>query len=307
MAVPEKIVTNDELEKTLDTSNEWIVTRTGIKQRFIADNHDPDCAARLGADAAAQALQRAGIGADQVDGIICATFTPDNFFPSTACRIQTMLGCRAGWAFDLSAACSGFLYGLSIATAQIRSGVARTILLVGSEIISKTLDWNDRATAILFGDGAGAVVLRGGKGGSDGVLATYMHSDGKLGNILTLPAWGANRTMKMRGNDVFKHAVRMMSDASVKVLHSAGIERSNIDLLIPHQANVRIINALAEHLGVPMQKVIVNIDRFANTSSASIPIALYEAWENGKITPGTIVVMTSLGGGVTIGSAVIRF
>jgi len=306
-SVPSNIVTNDDLTKIVETSDEWIVTRTGIKERRIATKDDPHAAADLGAKAARIALDRAGVAAKDVDMIICATFTPDSFFPSTGCKIQHQLGCSNASAFDISAACSGFVYGLSIARAMINSGQCETILLVGSEVISRTLDWSDRATCILFGDGAGAVVLKASDDENRGVLSTVLESDGSKGDILQMPAWGEPRFMSMRGNEVFKHAVRLMSKISEKACERAGISLEDIDYLIPHQANIRIINGLRDKLQLKPEKVVTNLEKYGNTSAASIPIALDAAWSDGKIKKDSVIVLTALGGGITIGSAAIRF
>ncbi|HLV30241.1 MAG TPA: beta-ketoacyl-ACP synthase III [Chitinispirillaceae bacterium] len=305
--VPEPVMTNKDFEKFLDTSDEWIETRTGIKSRHIVPRDKHVAASELGAKAADIAMKRAGIDPDQIDGIICATFTPDSFFPSTACRIQATLGCSCSFAFDISAACAGFIYALSNANALIVAGNARNILVVGSEVISKTLDWTDRSTCILFGDGAGAVLMQGSEENGRGVLSTYMASDGTLGDILMLPSWGEKRTMKMKGNEVFKHAVRMMSNASLRALEMAGINMDQIDLFIPHQANIRIIQSVADHLSIPDEKVVLNLQKYGNTSSASIPLALDEVWNMGLIKEGTKVLLTALGGGVTVGSSIVRF
>jgi 3-oxoacyl-[acyl-carrier-protein] synthase III len=307
VSVPDEIVTNADLMKTLDTSDDWIVTRTGIRQRRITPKETPVEAFVLGARAGASALSRASVKPADVDAIVCATFTPDYFFPSTACKIQHELGCANAFAFDISAACAGFVYGISIANSLITSGQCRTVLLVGTEIISKTLDWTDRSTSILFGDGAGAVVIQGCQEPGRGVLASSLRSNGSMGGILYLAAWGPDRTMKMKGNEVFRHAIRLMSEESLKVCRRAGLSIDQIDLLIPHQANIRIIDGLAEHLGVPKAKVVSNIDRYGNTSSASIPLALDEAWSAGRVKRDTVVLFTALGGGITTGSAVVRF
>lgn len=304
--VPDTVITNDDLAKKVDTSDEWIVTRTGIRERRIVGPDIPLENYELGARAAQVALERADVAPGDVDCVICATFTPDCFFPSTACRMQQVLGCANASAFDISAACSGFVYGLSLADAMIRSGQVDTVLLVGAELISRTLDWNDRGTCILFGDGAGAVVVRADESGERGVLSTRLASDGSKGDILCLPAFGDDRYMKMKGNEVFKHAVRLMGDIAIEACSRAGVRLEEIDALIPHQANVRIINGLAERLGVPMEKVITNIERYGNTSSASIPLALDEAWSSGRVGDGSLLVLTALGGGVTIGGAVVR-
>jgi 3-oxoacyl-[acyl-carrier-protein] synthase-3 len=298
---------NKDFEAFLDTTDEWIATRTGIKRRHIAPKDLELKASELGAVAVKRAMEQAGLGPQDIDGIICATFTPDNFFPSTACRIQAITGCSRAFAYDISAACAGFVYALSTANSMIVSGAAENIIVVGTEVISKSLDWKDRTTCILFGDGAGAVVLRGTDDESRGVLATHLQSDGTLGDILVLPSKGADCTMKMKGNEVFKHAVRMMSEISLKVLNDIGFTVNDVDLLIPHQANIRIIQAVAEHLKVPFEKVVTNVERYGNTSSASIPLALEEAWKDGRVKSGSKVLFTALGGGVTVGSAMIQF
>jgi 3-oxoacyl-[acyl-carrier-protein] synthase III len=306
-AVPDNVVTNKELSLILDTTDEWITSRTGIRQRHISPRENPVSAAHLGALASQKALKNAGISPDAVDAIICATFTPDYFFPSTACKIQHELGCNKAFGFDISAACAGFVYGLGIADSFIRAGRAKTVLLVGSEIISRTLDWTDRSTCILFGDGAGAVVLQEADQEDRGVLSATFHSMGSMGDILYLPAWGEKRYMHMKGNEVFKNAVRMMSEASLKACSLANLTIQQIDLIIPHQANIRIINGLAEHLGVSMEKMVTNIDRYGNTSSASIPLALEEVWNAGRIKEGTVALFTALGGGIAVGSTAVRF
>jgi len=305
--VPDNIMSNKDLEMIVDTSDEWIVKRTGIKYRHIAPMDQQIKASELGTSAARQALDRAGMSPDDIHGIICATFTPDSFFPSTACRIQSLLGCKNAFAFDISAACAGFVYALTVANGMILSGQGKNILVIGAELISRTLDWKDRSTCILFGDGAGAVVLQGTTQQDKGIISSYLISDGSQGDILELPSWGENRTMRMKGNEVFKHAVRNMAEASSKALHAAGLNLDDVDLLIPHQANIRIIQAVAESLNISSSKVVSNLERYGNTSSASIPIALDEVWNQGSITEGTRVLITALGGGLVAGSAVIRF
>jgi 3-oxoacyl-[acyl-carrier-protein] synthase-3 len=298
---------NKDFEAFLDTTDEWIATRTGIKRRHITPRDTDLKASELGAVAVKRALDKAGLTPQDIDGIICATFTPDNFFPSTACKIQALTGCTNAFAYDVSAACAGFVYALTTANSLIVSGAANNIIVVGSEVISKTLDWKDRTTCILFGDGAGAVVLRGTDDESRGVLSTKLLSDGTLGDILVLPSRGPDTTMKMKGNEVFKHAVRMMSEVSQKALDSVGFTVDDVDLLIPHQANIRIIQAVASHLSVPLEKVVTNVERYGNTSSASIPLALEEAWVGGRVNSGSKVLFTALGGGVTAGSVLVRF
>lgn len=305
--MPETVLTNKDLEGFLDTTDEWITTRTGIRERHIYPREKPGNASDLGTTAAKNALAKCGLTAADIDGIICASFTPDNFFPSTACMIGERLECKDVFAFDLSAACAGFVYGLSVANALIANGQCGRVLLIGSEVISKTLDWQDRGTCILFGDGAGAVVLERTDEPDRGVMTSHMASDGSLGHILSLPAWGERRKMSMRGNEVFKHAVRMMHDSVRICLEKCGMSMEDVDIVVPHQANVRILRSLADHLGVPMDRVVVNLDRYGNTSSASIPLALEEAWDDGRIKDGTCAVFTSLGGGITVASAVVRF
>ena len=304
--VPDTVLTNAYFESILDTSDEWIVSRTGIRERRVVDRDNPMSAAEMGCRAARVAMERAGVPADKVDGIIVATFTPDNFFPSTACRMQADLGCTGAFAFDMSAACAGFTYALTVANNMIVSGQAKTILVVGSEVISKTLDWSDRGTCILFGDGAGVVVLQAdGSGRQDrGIHSCYLSSDGTMGDLLKLGAWGEDRFLRMKGNEVFRHAVRLMSEASVRAAAHAGMRIEEIDLLIPHQANIRIIQAIADSLSVSMDKVVTNMDRYGNTSSASIPLALEEAWTDGRVKDGSKVLFVGLGGGFTVGSAV---
>ncbi len=306
-SVPERIVTNKDLERILDTSDEWIATRTGIRQRRVFGKGEEARAYELGGKAAMNALSMAGRSPHDVDGIICATFSPDYFFPSTACKIQQYIGNAQACAFDVSAACAGFVYALSVADAMIVSGRCRCMLVVGAEVTSRTVDWSDRGTCILFGDGAGAVLLEEHTGGDRGILATYLNSNGALGDILSLPATGEKRFMKMNGNEVYRHAVRLMAEASELCLKKAGLSIDKVDLIVPHQANIRIINAMAKQMGVPSEKVVTNLDRYGNTSSASIPLALEEAWKQGRIKDGTVAVFTALGGGLAWGSAVVRF
>ena len=302
-------MTNFDFEKIFDTTDEWITSRTGIKQRHIIPNEQRDSsfAWEYGTRACKIALDRAKLSPDQIDGIICATFTPDYVFPSTACKIQAALGCPNAFAFDLSAACAGFVYGLAVANSFIVSGQAKRILLVGAELVSKTIDWTDRGTAILFGDGAGAVVLEADTSGNRGVCSTFLKSDGSQSDILELPSWGSPRYLRMNGNEVFKCAVRMLREATGSCLKKAGITLEQVDLLIPHQANIRIISAMAEYLKLPMDRVVTNLERYGNTSSASIPIALDEAWNAGRIKPGMTVVFAGIGGGMAVGSAVVKF
>ncbi|NLD93893.1 MAG: ketoacyl-ACP synthase III [Fibrobacter sp.] len=305
--VPENVVTNKDLEKIVNTTDEWIFTRSGIRERHIVPMDSQVSASELGAKAAIIAIERAGLKPVEIDGIICATFTPDSFFPSTACRIQAIIGCSNAFAFDVSAACAGFVYALTVADGLIKAGRNKNVLVIGTEVISKVLDWTDRSTCVLFGDGAGAVVLQASEDTKRGILSTHLTSDGTLGDILKLPAWGEKRTMQMKGNDVFKHAVRMMSEAAYTVLGDAGYGLDRVDYLIPHQANIRIIQAVAELLKLPKDKVVTNLEHFGNTSSASIPLALDEVWGKGLIKNDTMALFTALGGGITAGSVLCVF
>jgi 3-oxoacyl-[acyl-carrier-protein] synthase-3 len=304
-SVPDTVLTNSDFEKMVDTTDEWIVTRTGIRSRHIAAKGSGVTTASLGSDAARIALERAGVSPEQVDGIICATVTPDGFFPSTACKIQAELGCRGAFSFDISAACAGFVYGLSLADNFIRSGQGSVILVIGSEILSRLTDYSDRATCILFGDAAGAAVVRG-TNGDDGILSCCLGSDGTLGDILYCELWADSRYMVMEGREVFRHAVRMMADYAHKALAAAGLTIGEIDYLIPHQANIRIIKSLGETLKFPADRVIVNLENFGNTSSASIPLAMDAALTDGRIKKGSKVLLTSLGGGLTVAGAVVQ-
>lgn len=304
--VPERVVTNGDLAKLVDTTDEWIRTRTGIEQRRILERDSALQASDLGAEAARRALADANLKPEEVGCIICGTFTPDYVFPSTACLIQQKIGAKNASAFDVQAACSGFVYSLAIAESFIRAGRHRHVLIVGSEIVSKVLDWTDRNTCVLFGDGAGAMVLSAGDG-DRGVLSTHMGSDGSLGNILTLPAWGSSRFLKMNGQEVFKNAVRMMKESVERVVTEAGLSLNAVDLLVAHQANIRIINATASQVGIPMSKVYVNLNKYGNTSSASIPLALKDALDEKRIQKGTVVVLVAVGGGLTWGAAAIRW
>lgn len=305
--VPETVMTNKDFEAFLDTSDEWIVTRTGIRERHIVGRNNRTVrVCDLGINAARLALERASISPLEVDGIICATVTPDSLYPSTACRIQAALGCVNAFAFDILAACAGFVYALSIADSHIRAGSAKTILFIGAEILSKTVDWTDRSVCILFGDAAGAAVLRESDDPATGVLSTCLGSDGTHGDILQFPLWEEKRVMRMKGNEVFKHAVRLMSEYAHKAVAAAGLTLDDIDFLIPHQANIRIITAVGEHLHFPREKVLTNLERYGNTSSASIPLALDEAVRTGRVKKGDTLLFTSLGGGLAVGGAVVR-
>ncbi|HQT68659.1 MAG: 3-oxoacyl-ACP synthase [Rhodospirillales bacterium 20-60-12] len=308
--LPGEPVSNDELAQRVDTSDAWITERTGIKQRYFAQPHE-SCAF-MGAAAARAALSRAGIDAAQVDGIILATATPDQAFPATAVHVQAALGVHQGFAFDVAAACSGFIYGLSIADAMIRAGQAKTILLIGSEVYSRILNWQDRGTCVLFGDGAGAIVLTAETtdSGGPGVLSTHIHADGRLGDILYVDGAVGQPDkpghLVMNGREVFRHAVAKLAGAVDEVLASNQLNYKDIDWLVPHQANRRIIDAIGKRLGLGAEQVVVTVDQHANTSAASIPLALAEAVEDGRIKPGHLVLMEALGGGLTWGSALVR-
>jgi 3-oxoacyl-[acyl-carrier-protein] synthase-3 len=316
-AVPAKVLTNHDFAALgLETSHEWIIERTGITQRHISGEGDSTCS--LAADAARTAMQRAHVNAGELDVIILTTATPDRLLPATAVDLQASLGATRAAAFDVSAACSGFLYGLQVAEGLIASGAHETALVVSAEKMSAIVDWKDRSTCVLFGDGAGAAVLQRSRQGK-GILSSFIRSDGTLAELLYRPAGGASvpfskavldeRThfVKMAGREVFKHAVRSMSEAADRALDGARLTGNDIDLMIPHQANVRIIEATAKHANVPMDKVYVNVDRFGNTSSASIPIALDEAIECGRIKEGSTVLMVAFGAGFTWASTVVRF
>lgn len=303
---PENVMTNADFEKIVNTTDEWIVTRTGIRERHVVPKGQGITTAQLGTNAAREALTKAGITPEAVDGIICATVTPDTLFPSTACQIQAALGCKNAFAFDCLAACAGFVYALTLADNFIRGGQGTTFLIIGSEILTRATDYSDRATCILFGDGAGAAVVQGTNDANTGVLSTHLWSDGTHGDILSLNVWGEDRFMHMEGREVFKHAVRMMTDAALSAVTAARLTMDQIDFLIPHQANIRIIKAVAEHLKVPPQKMVINVEKYGNTSSASIPLALSEAMKEGRIKKGHTIALTSLGGGLAVGSAVVR-
>jgi 3-oxoacyl-[acyl-carrier-protein] synthase-3 len=311
-ALPARIVTNDELAARLDTSNEWIVERTGIRERRIAA--EGELGSDLAAAAARAALADAGLGAEAVDGIILATSTPDRTYPSTAVAVQAKLGITRGFAFDVAAVCTGFIYALAVADAMMRSGAARTLLVIGAEVNSRILDWSDRGTAVLFGDGAGAVVLRAaeGAGGADapGILSTHLHADGRHEGILLVDGGpgltGTVGHVRMQGREVFRHAVAKLAAVVDEALAANGLAQADVDWLVPHQANLRIIDAMGRKLGLPAERVVVTVDRHANTSAASIPLALWEAHEDGRLRPGQLVLMEAIGGGLTWGAALVR-
>lgn len=315
--IPNKVMTNHDFAAIgIDTSHEWIVERSGIVERHIAEDGETTCS--MASTAARSAMEKASVHAGQLDAIILSTATPDRLLPSTAVDLQAELGATRAAAFDIGAACSGWLYGMTVAEGMIATGAAETILVVGAEKMSSIVDWKDRATCVLFGDGAGAAILQRARTGK-GILSTFIRSDGQLANLLYRPAGGAaipmsaqvledrSHLVKMAGREVFKHAVRSMSEAADRALDGARLTGADIDLLIPHQANVRIIEATAKHSSIPMDKVYVNVDRFGNTSSASIPIAIDEAIEKGVIKEGSTVLMVAFGAGFTWASMIIRF
>lgn len=314
--LPEKILTNADLEKMVDTSDEWITTRTGIKERRIAA--DSQTSSDLGVAAAKMALEKANLKAEEVDLILVATNTPDTIFPSTASWIQRKLGIKEIPAFDLQAGCTGALYGLIVAEGLILSGTCRRILLVAVDILSKITNWEDRSTCVLFGDGAGAFILEESQDQS-GLISHFWGADGSLGELLILPGGGtlhpANEMtireklhyIRMKGNDVFKHAVKRMGEAALEAVKKAGLEKDQVDYLIPHQANLRIIDATGARLGLLKERIVVNVDKYGNMSVATIPVALYELENEGRLKPGDIVVMVAFGAGFTWASAVYRW
>jgi 3-oxoacyl-[acyl-carrier-protein] synthase-3 len=307
-ALPSRILTNEELSQRLDTSDEWIATRTGIRQRHIAA--EAQSSSDLGAEASRAALAAAGLAPDDIDLIIVATSTPDYVFPSTACLMQAKLGTTGQIAFDVQAVCSGFVYGLATADAFIRAGQAKRALVVGAEVFSRILDWNDRGTCVLFGDGAGAVVLAADD--HPGILASSLHADGRYADILSVPGnvCGGRVTgsvfLQMDGQAVFKFAVRVLDEAARETVAKAGLSLEAIDWLIPHQANVRILEATAKRLGVPAEKLVVTVDRHGNTSAASVPLALDLAVRDGRIRPGQRVMLEGVGGGFTWGAVLVQ-
>jgi len=307
--LPERIVTNDDLATRIDTSDAWIRERTGITMRHIAGPHET--ATFMGEQAARRALTRAGATAEDVDAIIVATATPDQGFPATAVSIQHALGVTGGFAFDISAACSGFVYALAVADAMIRAGQCRGVLIIGTEVYSRILNWQDRGTCVLFGDGAGAAFLRANTAGADrGVISTHIHADGRYGDILYIDG-ATGQTAKpqhlvMNGREVFRHAVPKLAGAVDEALKANNLSHTDIDWLVPHQANRRIIDAMGKRLNLGPDQVVVTVDRHANTSASSIPLALDDAITDGRIKPGHLVLIEALGGGLTWGSALIR-
>jgi 3-oxoacyl-[acyl-carrier-protein] synthase-3 len=315
--LPEKVLTNEDLSKLVDTSDEWIVTRTGIKERRIAA--EDEATSHLGTKAAEKALEQAGLAAEDVELIIVATITPDTLTPATACYVQQQLGSDRAVAFDISAACSGFLYAMKIAKRMIESGTFSNALIIGAEKLSAFVNWEDRTTCVLFGDGAGAAVLRASEEGEGRILATDIGTDGKQTHLLNIPGGGSAcpitisnagqglATLAMLGREVFKHAVTRMKDSANTVIERAGLTAGDISLVIPHQANLRIIDAIASRLDVPNESVFVNLHKYGNTSAAAIAIALDEAHREGKINRGDKIVMVAFGAGLTWAAAAIEW
>ncbi len=314
--VPEQVLTNADLERLVDTTDEWIVTRTGIRERRVAA---PDQASSdLAYEAAKEAMADAGVGPEDLDLIIVGTATPDMLFPATACVLQARLGARRAGAFDLSAACSSWVYGVAVAHGYVGSGLAETVLVIGAETLSKITNWKDRATCVLFGDSAGAVVVRPAERGQ-GFLSFYLGADGGRGPLISVPAGGSRlptsyetvereqHYLQMNGREVYKFAVRMIPRAIQEAVERAGLRMDEVDWFIPHQANIRIIDAAAERLGQPKDKFFVNVQRYGNTSSASVPVALYEAVRDGRIRTGDVAVLVAFGGGLTWASCALRW
>lgn len=310
--LPEKVLTNADLENMVDTTDEWIVTRTGIRERRIVREDESTC--DLAERASREALANAGIGPADIDLIVVATTTPDLVFPSTACLLQARLGNVGAPAFDIQAVCTGFVYALDVADKFLRTGAARRALVVGAETMSRIVDWSDRSTCVLFGDGAGAVVLEAGD--AAGILSTHLHADGSYRDLLMVPAGISSQpdllrngqaVMKMQGNPVFRFAVRTLGELVDETLAANRMTRADVDWLVPHQANIRIIQATAEKLQMSMDKVVVTVDRHGNTSGASIPLALHEAVREGRIRAGNTVLMEAFGGGFTWGSVLLKW
>jgi len=314
--LPDRVLTNADLEKMVDTSDEWITTRTGIKERRIVSKEQ--VTSDLAVNAARMALERGGLKAEDVDLILVATNTPDTIFPATACWVQKKLGIKEIPAFDLEAGCTGLLYALIVAESLILSGTARRILLIGADILTKITNWEDRSTCVLFGDGAGAFILEESDDDS-GLISHYWGADGSLAELLILPGGGtlhpANEKtvekklhyLTMKGNEVFKHAVKRMGESALEALKRAGLDKSQVDYLIPHQANLRIIDATGERLNLPKEKIVANIHKYGNMSVATIPVALHELAEEGKLQKGKIIVMVAFGAGFTWAAAVYRW
>ena len=307
-ALPKRRVTNDELAATVDTTDEWIVERTGIRSRYIAS--EGETTGSLALDAARNALESAGVDARDIDLIVLATATPDQTFPSTATKVQAALGIDDCIAFDVHAVCTGFLYALTVADTMLRAGNARNALVIGAETFSRILDWEDRATCVLFGDGAGALVLTA-EDGKSGILATKLHADGRHNDLLFVDGGpsttGTVGKLRMKGREVFRHAVINLAAVMNEVLEDAGLTAADVDWVVPHQANARILDATAKKLGLSPEKVVVTVDRHANTSAASVPLAFDTAVRDGRIKRGDIVVLEAMGGGFTWGAAALRY
>lgn len=316
-AVPVRVVPNSYFEKYLDTSDQWIVERTGIRERRIAG--PGESLAVLCREASEQAMARAGLSAEQLDAIVLGTITPDRRLPSTACELQALLGAKRAAAFDIAAACPGWIYSLAVAEGLIASGRAKNVLAIGAEKLSSVTDWSDRSTAVLFGDGAGASIVQPASGDGRGILSIILGADGNLADLLYIQGGGSaepisakvveerSHFIRMAGREVFKAAVHTMAKACAQALTQAGVTAEEIDLLIPHQANLRIIEATAKHANVPMSKVMVNLERYGNTSAASIQIAINQALDEGRIVPGSLLLLVTFGAGFTWGSAVVRW
>ena len=308
-ALPERRVSNAELAEQVDTSDEWIVERTGIRFRHIAAPHETT--GSLAADAGRKAIEAAGLQPTDIDLIVLATATPDQTFPATATRVQAALGIGDCVAFDVAAVCSGFLYAVQVADSMIRAGAHRRALVIGAETFSRILDWEDRATCVLFGDGAGAMVLEARDDGDAGILATRLHADGRHNDLLYVDGGpsttGTVGKLRMKGREVFRHAVTNLAAVMEETLDAAGLASADVDWLVPHQANARILEATARKLGLDRERVVVTVDRHANTSAASVPLALDLAVRDGRIRPGQVVVLEAMGGGFTWGAAVIRW
>jgi 3-oxoacyl-[acyl-carrier-protein] synthase III len=307
-ALPARKVTNEELAQTVDTTDQWIVERTGIRSRYVAA--EGETTATLATDAARRALEHAGIASTEIDLIVLATATPDQTFPSSATKVQAALGINDCIAFDVHAVCTGFLYALSVADSMLRSGNARKALVIGAETFSRILDWEDRATCVLFGDGAGAIVLSA-EDSDRGILATKLHADGRHNDLLFVDGGpsttGTVGKLRMKGREVFRHAVVNLAQVMNEVLESAGLTVGEVDWVVPHQANARILDATAKKLGLPPEKIVVTVDRHANTSAASVPLALDTAVKDGRIKRGDLIVLEAMGGGFTWGAAVLRY
>jgi len=309
-ALPKRAVSNDELAKTVDTSDEWIVERSGIRNRYLAG--EGETTSTMATQAARNALAAAGIEGRDVDLIVLATTTPDQTFPATATLVQDALGCNGCIAFDVAAVCSGFLYGIAVADSMLRTGMARCALVIGAETMSRILDWDDRATCVLFGDGAGAIVLKAEDVAESGpgVLETRLHADGAHNSLLYCDG-GAGTSdkvgkVRMKGREVFRHAVVNLADVLGEVLDAAGISADDLDWVVPHQANARILDATARKLGLPDDKIVITVDKHANTSAASVPLALDVAIRDGRIKPGDMVMLEAMGGGFTWGASLLR-